>query len=212
MRALITWGLVFLVPGLLFAADGPTAVIYGTGPVYLDGAQLTNSAPVISGDIIETKEVAVAHLDMSGSIAIIQPNAIVRFRAGNLSLDRGSVSMATGTSLSITARDFQITPVSSNWTQFDVTRSGGVIKIAARKESVSIRCGTGAPTVIKERQEITRADAQNCGLALKPGAPTAAHGPILTSRAAEIAGIGGAATIGIFIFLPPEDPVSPYKP
>jgi len=214
MQALIRWALVLLMPCALFAADGPTGVIYGTGSVYLDGSQLANSAPVMSGDIIETKEVGVAHLDMSGSTAIIQANAVVRFHAAGLSLDRGSISMATGKSLTVSARDFQITPVSSAWTQFDVTRSGGVIQIAARKNSVTISCGVGAPTVVREGQQMTRADAQDCGVSRKSssGAPTAAKGPILASPWAEGAGIGAAATvIGLTIYRD-EDPVSPYRP
>ncbi len=214
MRALIGWALVLLMPSALFAADGPAGVIYGTGSVYLDGSQLANSAPVMLGDIIETKEVGVAHLDMRGSTAVIQPNAVVRFQAAGLSLDRGSISMATGKSLTVSARDFQITPVSSAWTQFDVTRSGGLIQISARKNSVTISCGVGAPTVIKQGQQITRADAQDCGLSRKSssGAPTAVHGPILASPWAERAGIGAAATLlGLTIFRD-EDPVSPSKP
>jgi hypothetical protein len=214
MRALIGWALVLLMPSALFAADGPTGVIYGTGSVYLDGSQLANSAPVILGDIIETKEVGVAHLDMSGSTAVIQPNAVVRLQAAGLSLDRGSISMATGKSLTVSARDFQITPVSSAWTQFDVTRSGGLIQISARKNSVTIGCGVGAPTVIKQGQQITRADAQDCGLSRKSssGAPTAVHGPILASPWAEGAGIGAAAGVLFWTLHHNDDPVSPYRP
>ena len=214
MRALICWALTLLMPSAIFAADASTGVIYGTGPVYLDGAQLANSAPVMSGDVIQTKEVGVAHLDLSGSIAIIQANAIVRFQAAGLALDRGSISVATGKSLSVSARDFQITPVSSAWTQFDVTRSGGVIQIAARKGSVTIRCGLGAPTFIKEGQQITRADAQDCGLSPKSGAgaPTAVHGPILASPWAEGAGLGAAAGLLIWTLSHNDNPVSPYRP
>jgi hypothetical protein len=214
MRALIGWALVLLMPSALFAADGPAGVIYGTGSVYLDGSQLANSAPVMLGDIIETKEVGVAHLDMSGSTAVIQPNAVVRFQAAGLSLDRGSISMATGKSLTVSARDFQITPVSSAWTQFDVTRSGGFIQISARKNSVTISCGVGAPTVIKEGQQITRADAQDCGLSPKSssGAPTAVHGPILASPWAEGAGIGAAVGVLGWILSHNDQPVSPSAP
>ena len=214
MRALICWIVIFLMPSAALAADSPSGVIYSTGSVYLDGAQLANSMPVMSGDVIETKEVGVAHLDMSGSTAIIQPNAIVRFQPAGLSLDRGSISMATGKSLSVSARDFQITPVSSAWTQFEVTRSGGVIQIAARKNSVTVKCGVGAPTLVREGHQITRADAQDCGLAQKSGsgAPTALHGAILTSPWAEGAGIAAAGTL-LYLTLPHgDDPVSPYKP
>src|SRR3954452_300773 len=176
MRALVCWIVIFLMPSAVFAADAPVGVLYSTGSVYLDGAQLANSMPVMTGGVIETKEAGVAHLDMSGSTAVIGSNAIVRFQASGLSLDRGSISMATGNSLSVSARDFQITPVYSAWTQFEVTRSGGVIQIAARKNSVSIKCGVGAPTLIREGHQLTRADAQDCGFTQKSGAPTAVHG------------------------------------
>jgi hypothetical protein len=212
MRALICWIVIFLMPSAALAADAPAGVLYGTGTVYLDGAQLANSMPVLTGDVIETKEVGIAHLDMSGSTAIIQANAIVRFQAGGLSLDRGSVSMATGKSLSVFARDFQITPVSSDWTQFEVTRSGGLIQIAARKNSVTIKCGAGAPTLVREGHHITRADAQDCGLVQKSGAPTAAQGPILTSPWAEGAGIGAAGTLLLLTLHHGDNPVSPDKP
>jgi hypothetical protein len=214
MRALICWIVIFLMPSAVLAADSPAGVVYGTGTVYLDGAQLANSMPVMTGDVIETKEVGVAHLDMSGSTAIIQPNAIVRFQSAGLSLDRGSVSMATGKSLSVSARDFQITPVSSVWTQFEVTRSGGVIQIAARKNSVTVKCGMGAPTLIREGHQITRADAQDCGLAQKsePGAPTAVHGAILTSPWAEGAGLAAAGTLLFLTLHHGDDPVSSDRP
>ena len=214
LRTLIRWIVIFLMPSAVLAADGPAGVLYGTGSVYLDGAQLANSMPVMTGDVIEIKEVGVAHLDMSGSTAVIESNAIVRFQATGLSLDRGSVSIATGNSLSVSARDFQITPVSSAWTQFEVTRSGGVIQIAARKGSVTISCGVGAPTLIKEGHQITRADAQDCGLAQKAGsgAPTAVHGAILTSPWAEGAGLGAAAGLLGWTLSHNDQPVSPYKP
>src|SRR3954463_11284380 len=198
------------MPSAVLAVDGSAGVLYSTGSVYLDGAQLTNSMPVMTGGVIETKEAGVAHLDMSGSTAVIGSNAIVRFQASGLSLDRGSISMATGKSLSVSARDFQITPVSSAWTQFEVTRSGGVIQITARKNSVTIKCGVGAPTLIREGHQLTRADAQDCGLAQKSsGAPTAARGAILTSPWAEGAGLATAGTL-LFLTLPHgDDPVSP---
>lgn len=214
MRALICWIVIFLMPSAVLAADSPAGVLYGTGAVYLDGAQLANSMPVMTGDVIETKEVGVAHLDMSGSTAIIQPNAIVRFQASGISLNRGSVSIATGKSLSVFARDFQITPVSSAWTQFEVTRSGGVIQIAARKNSVAIKCGVGAPTLVREGHQITRADAQDCGLAQKSGsgAPTPVHGALLTSPWAEGAGIGAAGTLLFLTLRHGDNPASASQP
>lgn len=195
--------------------NSPAGVLYGNGSVYLDGAQLSNSMPVMTGDVVETKDVSAAHIEMTGSTAMVQSNAIVRFRNEGVALDRGTISMATGKSLSVFTRDYQITPVSSDWTQFEVVRSGGLIHITAIKNDVEIKCGVEKPTVVKEGHKLTRPDAKNCGLAdvANSGAATAADGPLLSSPIAEGAGLVVAGgLIGWIISHFGDDPVSPDSP
>jgi hypothetical protein len=108
---------------------------------------------------------------------VIQSNTIVRMQTGGLSLDRGSVTVATGNGTSVFARDFKINPASSGWTEFYVSRGSGVIEITARKNGITVRCGPTTST-IKEGQQITRDDAADCGIAQKkPGAIPAAKRP-----------------------------------
>src|SRR5215467_7468390 len=106
---------VFLIELVSFTAfaEGDTAVLYGTGAVYLNGAQLSNSAAVTNGDVIQTKDTGAANLNATGSTVVIQSNTIVRFQSGGLALDRGSVTVATGRGLGVFARDFKIVPASS---------------------------------------------------------------------------------------------------
>ncbi|HKW19521.1 MAG TPA: hypothetical protein VJO35_18575 [Terriglobales bacterium] len=196
------------------AAAAPTGVLYGNGSVYLDGAQLSSSMPVMTGDVVETKDVSVAQIEMSGSTATVQPNGIVRFRSSGVALDRGDIAMGTGKSLSVFARDFEITPVSSDWTQFAVARSGGVIRISAIKNDVQIKCGREKPTIIKEGHELSRRDAENCGLAdADNGAPPSASGPVLASPVAEGAGLAVAGgLLGWVLSHIGDDAVSPDSP
>jgi hypothetical protein len=219
MRALISCVLVVLLPAALWAADtpspGPAAgVVYGTGSVYLDGAQLANSMPVMTGDIVETKDTSTAHIDMSGSTAIVQANAIVRLKDGGVALDRGHIAMATAKSIRVYARDFEITPTSTDWTQYEVVRSAGLIHISALKRDVEIKCGAEKPTIVREGHEITRVDAQNCGLAARTsaGAPTAATGPLLTSPWAEGAGLATAGGLIGWTLAHGDNPLSPDRP
>ncbi|HEY7353868.1 MAG TPA: hypothetical protein VH596_13960 [Terriglobales bacterium] len=211
MRALIVWFLVVLIPLTIFGADMPSGVIYGTGSVYLDGSLLGNSMPVSSGDVVETKDVSGAHVDLDGSTVMIQSNAIVRVKEGGMALDRGSVSVGTRKSISVFARDFQITPTSSDWTQFEVARSSGLIHISAIKNDVEIKCGAQVPTVIREGHDLTRADAQNCGMvAQDQGAPTPMKEPILASPWAKGAGLAAAGSIiGWMLSQTGAEPISP---
>jgi hypothetical protein len=212
MRKLTSLFLILLVPGAMFAAEGDTAVLYGTGTVYLNGAQLGTSSAVTNGDVIQTKETGAANLNAAGSSVVIQSNTIVRFQSGGLALDRGSISVATGRGLSVFARDFKITPASDSWTEFYISRASGVIEIIARKSSLTVSCGTNTATV-KEGQQVSREDAANCGIADKgAGATPAAKGPILDSPWAQWGGIGAGGALLLWVLTKCEDPVSPSSP
>ncbi len=213
MRRVIRWASYLLLPPVAIAGHAQTGVIYGNGSVYVNGAQLTNSSAVMPGDVIQTKDAGVAQVSTTGSNAAIQSNTIVRFQSAGIALDRGTVSMATGKSSSVFARDFKITPVSQSWTQFDVIRASGAIQIFARKNSITISCGPGTPITVKEGQQISRADAADCGVAQKQGgAAAAAKGPILDSPTAEKAGLAvGGGLLGWVLFQA-DEPVSPSIP
>lgn len=217
--------LVLVVPGLLTAqakqAPLPpqtaaivdtTSVVYGTGTVFVNGVQLTNSTALMDGDVLQTKDNGAANITPLGSSVLVDSNSIVRPQSGGFSLDRGSVSVATGKSLSVYARDFKVTPATSAWTQYYVTRSSGTIGIIARKNAVVVTCGT-TNTTVKEGQQLSREDAANCGLVTKAkGAPEAAKGPILTSAPAERIAIGAAGALAGYGLWHDDDPVSPAAP
>jgi len=213
MRKLTSLFLVLLIPSAMVAAEGDTAVLYGTGAVYLNGAQLATSSAVTNGDVIQTKDTGAANLNAAGSSVVIQSNTIVRFQSGGLALDRGSVTVATGRGLSVFARDFKITPASGNWTEFYISRASGVVQIIARKSGITVSCGANTST-IKEGQQVSRDDAPNCGLADKAGAGAtpAAKGPILDSPWARDAGIAAGGGLLLWVLTKCEDPVSPFSP
>ena len=212
MRKLTSLFLVLLIPSAMVAAEGDTAVLYGTGAVYLNGAQLATSSAVTNGDVIQTKDTGAANLNAAGSSVVIQSNTIVRFQSGGLALDRGSVTVATGRGLSVFARDFKITPASGNWTEFYISRASGVVQIIARKSGITVSCGANTST-IKEGQQFSRDDAANCGLVDKAGgASPAAKGPILDSTWARDAGIAAGSGLLLWVLTKCEDPVSPSSP
>jgi ferric-dicitrate binding protein FerR (iron transport regulator) len=179
----------------------------------VNGAPLKDSAPVLPGDVVQTREGAAANLSAAGSSVLIQANTIVRFQSGGLALDHGGASVATGKGLAVFARDFKIAPASSDWTEFYVTRASGVIQIMARKNSVTVSCGANIST-LKEGQQMSRDDAADCGIANKraSGAPAAAKGPLLTSPVADAVALGAGAALLIWTLTRQEDAVSPSAP
>ena len=213
LRKFISWFLILFTPCAVLAADGDTAVLYGTGAVFLNGAQLSTSGAVSTGDVIQTKESGTASLNAAGSSVVIQSNSILRFQIAGVALDRGSITVATGKNLTVFARDFKIAPTSTEWTEFYVSRATGVIQVVARKNNVTITCGTNTTTV-KEGQQVSRDDAANCGIVEKlgGGAPTAARGAILNSQWVEYGGIATGGGLLGWVLLHGDDPVSPSVP
>jgi len=212
LQKTLVWLMVLLTSVALVAQETATAVLYGTGSVYLNGAQVSNSSAVGAGDVIQTKETGAANINAPGSSVVVESNSIVRYRPEGFSLDRGNISLATGKGSSVFARDFKITPASGGWTEFYVTRTNGSIGILARKGSVTVSCATNSVTV-KEGQQISRDDAPNCGLILKAnGAAPAARGPVITTERAEWGAIGAGGIIGGWALIHDDDPVSPHVP
>ena len=212
VRKLISWGLIWLTPCVLFAQETSAAMVYGTGLVYVNGSQLTNSLAMTSGDVIQTKESGAANMSAPGASVVIQSNTIARFEAGGLALDRGSVSVATGKGMAVFARDFKITPASGAWTEFYVTRASGAIQILARKNAITVSCGANTAT-IKEGQQVSRDDAADCGIAQKSGgAPTAAKGAIIESPWVEYGALGAGGALLVWALTRSENPVSPSVP
>jgi len=205
--------LVLLTSAALCAQEAGTAVLFGTGSVYLNGAQVSNSSAVSGGDVIQTKENGAANINAPGSSVVIESNSIVRYRADGFALDRGNISVATGKGVSVFARDFKITPAAGGWTEFYVTRTNGGIGIIARKNPITVSCGATSTTV-REGQQISREDAANCGLLAKSnGAPTAAKGPLVTQSREEMGALAaGGILAGWALALHNDEPVSPAVP
>ena len=214
LRKILSGCLILLTPCALFAQETGAAVIYGTGSVFLNGAQLANSSAVTVGDVVQTRDNGVANINAPGATVVVESNTIVRFQSGGFALDRGSLSVATGKGISVFARDLKITPVSGDWTEFYVVRSGGSIQIYARKNDVTVNCGTNSSATVKQGQQISRDDSGDCGILAKPGtgAATAAKGPALDSRWVEFGGIGAGGALLGWVLLHTDNPVSPSGP
>jgi len=208
----VTAFVVLVTCAAVLAQESGTAVLYGTGSVYLNGAQVANSSAVTSGDVIQTKETGAANINAPGTSVVVESNSIVRYRGEGFALDRGNISVATGKGVSVFARDFKITPAAGGWTEFYVTRTNGSIGIIARKNPITISCGASSST-IQEGQQISRDDAANCGLVSRSnGAPPAAKGPIITENRAEWGALGAGAILAGWALSHGDNPVSPSIP
>jgi hypothetical protein len=195
--------MVVLWPLTLLAADTGAAVVHTKGGVWINGAEVADSTAVFPGDVLETKPGSVATLDSEGSSVLIQPESVLKVQANSLSLEHGSVSVGTATSMSVHVNCIKVEPVSSDRTQYDVGDLSGTVQVAAHKNDVNVtQSGTLAKAsretnssqsaLVHEGQQTTREAAAACGAAPRPGGA----GSSLNTKWLEIGGgVGGGALI-----------------
>jgi len=213
LRKMIGWGMLCLTPTSLLAADAGAAMVYGKGVVWLNGNPMPDSSAILPGDLIQTKTDSIATINADGSNVIVQPDSSVKFDPQAISLEQGSVSVASSQGLVAHAANTTVAPASGTWTEFELTNLNGNVEIVADKGSLNVNCGK-EETTIAEGQQLTSEPSGECGKRRKKnGAYPPASGDLLKSPYLKY--VGAAAGTGILIWLlwpSPQQPVSPSIP
>jgi hypothetical protein len=164
--------LIAVTPAALLAADAVSsaAMLYGKGTVWLNGRPLPNSSAIFPGDMIETQPESVATLDASGSGVIVFPDSLVKFEGNAVSLEHGSVSVATSKGMVALAREVTVTPASNTWTEFEVADMNGTVQVFANKGSVNVNCRKGTLN-LSEGEQAAPDKSGNCNKRRRKAAP-----------------------------------------
>jgi hypothetical protein len=206
--------MIAVTPAALVAADSGGAMVYGRGEVWLNGKPLPRSSAVFPGDLIQTQPESLATLDASGSGVIVLPDSLVKFEANAVSLEHGSLSVATSHGMVALAREVTVTPASNKWTEFEVTDAHGTVQVIASKGEVNVNCGKGNAT-LSEGEQVTRDESGNCNKTKRRpgGAPVPGHGGILTDPYVQAGGLVVGGVVVCLLLCNPSKPfVSQWKP
>ncbi len=213
--------LLVLFPLSLFAADTGSAVVHSRGGVWVNGAEVADSTAIFPGDVLETKPGFVAELDAAGSAVLIRPESIVKFEGTFLSLEHGSVSVGTSTSMSVHVDCIRVEPISNDRTQYDITDTIGTVHVAALKNDVNITQGalrkassnstSTQSAAVHEGEQATRIEATSCGAPARPGTA----GSPMNTKWIEIGGGAGGGVLILCLLLcksSGQSSVSPSQP
>jgi hypothetical protein len=215
LRHIICWMLIALTPASLFAADADTgaAILYGKGPVWLNGKPSPRSSAVFPGDVIQTQPESIATLDAPGAGVIVFPDSLVKFGANAVSLESGSLSVATSNGMVASAGQVTVTPASNTWTEFEVADTNGKVQVFASKGVVNVNCGKGTANLSPGDQATATASGNCDKKKRKEGTPLPGNGSILTNPYV----LGGEVIIGgivvcLLLCNSSKDLLSPFKP
>lgn len=212
LRAALCWMMIAVTPATLLAAD-TGAMLHGTGTVWLNGKPLPGSSAVFPGDLIQTKPESLARLDVSGSSIVVLPNSLVKLGENSVLLEHGVVSVGTSRGMVAQASTVTATPVSTQWTEFEVADADGTIQVVARKGDVSVDCGKDTAS-LSEGQEVTPDGSGHCPKRRRGGgAPDAAKSSILMDpyfQASVLIGTG--VLVCLLLCYSSKPPLSQWKP
>lgn len=217
--------MVALCPLSLVAKDAAapaSAVLRSDGGVWVNGLEVTGSTVVLPGDSVETKASVVANIDAEGSSVLVQSQSIVKFQGDYVTLEHGSVSVGTSTSLSVHVNCLKVEPVSPDRTDYDVTDVSGTVQVAAHKKDVNIEHSgalhkaasedkTNNSATVHEGEQASRDESTACGAA--PRTAAASNG--LNTKWLEIGGGGGVGGLVLCLLLcrgTSQQSVSPSQP
>jgi len=211
LRKSLCWMMIAVFPASLMAADAGGAMLYAKGEAWINGASIPHSSAVFPGDLVQTKPNSVVNINASGSNVMVLSDSMVKFEGNAVSIEHGSVTVATSKGMATHVGDVTVSPASAKWTEFEVTDVNGSVQIMARKGDVNINDGQDT-TTLAQGQQTTRDESQEAHKRKKKrpaGAATAATGSVLDSPIAI--GVGAAAVGGVltWVLVQSDDPVSP---
>lgn len=213
LRKSLCWTMIAAFPASLMAADATAAMLYAKGEAWVNGSSVPRSSAIFPGDLVQTKPDSVVNINAAGSNVMVLSDSMVKFEGNAVSIEHGSVTVATSKGMATHVGEVTVSPASAKWTEFEVVDVNGSVQIMARKGDVNINDGQET-TTLAQGQQTTRDENQEAKKRRKRegGAATAAAGSVLDSPIAI--GVGAAAVGGVltWVLLQGDEPLSPSKP
>jgi hypothetical protein len=217
--AMIVIAIIEMLPTSLLGQDGERAMLHSDGGASVNGKAAPNSSAIFLHDRIETRPESTAKIDAGGSTITVLPGTVLVFEGDEMILDHGGLQVKSARGLKALVNCVTVSPLTQNWTRYDVSDVKEKVTVAAYDNDVKIHSGGAAvrhmkhgasQDVIMHRGEQVTRD-ERCRTRSE-GAAKPADGPFLNSPLA----IGtGAAVIGVitcFALCRDPSPVSPDKP
>ena len=205
------------------AGTSASAILHTQGGVWVNGYEAKDSSAVFPGDVVETKPASPANLTLDGATVLIQPETVAKLQSNLLELDHGGVAVGTSKSFKVKVNCLTVTPVSNEWTQYEVSNVNGNIQVAARKNDVNVEHETD-----HKKPSPVPATESSHGATVHEGEQKSFSESDLCGAAAPIKGTGmsvnpkwvaaGAAGTGIILCIvlchgsPSKTPVSSSSP
>jgi hypothetical protein len=207
--------MIAVVPVSMWAADPAPAMLYAKGTAWINGSQVPRTSAVFPGDLVQTRSDSMANINASGSNVVVMADSLVKFDGSAVSLEHGSVTVATSKGMSTQSGEVTVVPASTGWTEFEVKQGpDGTVQVVAQKGDVNVSDGSGTSTVpqgqqtmVDDSQAKRKKKRRKAGGAIPAGA-----GSVLDSPIVVYAGAGTVGGLLTWVLLQDGSPVSAVRP
>ncbi len=146
LRTLVAVLLCIVCPSALLMAELPSAMLYATGAVTLNGVPAAKSMSVFAGDRIDTADASVVSINRSGLSLVVDPNSSVQYQSNGFTILKGKASVRTSSGMSAHAGPLSVIP-KGNSALFDVSRNGKTVLVASREGALTLTDGVETATL-----------------------------------------------------------------
>jgi hypothetical protein len=172
-RKIVCLMLACIFPALLMSQDSGGAILRSSskGGVVLNGNPAPVSSAIFKNDLVQTDAQSIAKIDATGSTVDVQPETLLQFEVDELVLQHGTLLVSTSTALKVRVGCVTVTPITMDWTQYDVTDVDGKVTVVAHKNDVKVqsrglhlektRQGARGEEIVHAGEQTTRED--KCG-------------------------------------------------
>ncbi|MFZ1133184.1 MAG: hypothetical protein WCA97_09095 [Terriglobales bacterium] len=152
------WMMIALVPVSLLAAGAGVGMLHPYGTAWLNGAAVSKSSTVFPGDLVQTNSGSALNIRSAGSSVTVLSDSLVKFEGDAVSVEHGTVKLATSKSMFAHAGMVTAAPASAAWTEFEFTEANGTVQIVALKGDLKISNGSQS-TILSQGQQATQKDS-----------------------------------------------------
>ena len=146
VQRLIAVALAVVCPCTFLMAERPSAMLYATGTVTLNGTPAAATMSVFAGDRIETANASVVSINRSGSSLVVDPNSSVEYQNDGFTILKGSARVRTSRGLAAHAGSLSVIPI-GNAALFDVSSDGRTVLVASREGTLTLTDGIETATL-----------------------------------------------------------------
>lgn len=146
MRKLVGLLLLLVCPSALMMGERPSAMLYATGNVTLNGAPAATSTSVFAGDRIDTASASVVSINRDGSVVIVDPNSSIEYQDDGFSIFKGMTRVRTSRDITVHAGFLSVMP-KTNSALFDISSDGKTVLVASREGVLKLTDGVETATL-----------------------------------------------------------------